>query len=359
VINPKRKLAQLYFGGGTPTFLTPGQIRKLGALLRSHFQFAKELEASVEIDPRRLTREHLAALREIGFSRVSLGVQDFDSKVQQAIHRVQPYEQTKMVTDWVRELGFKSLNLDLMYGLPYQTLDTFAATLEEALTFSPDRLAVFNYAHVPWLKPAQKILEQHLPAAETKLILLKTVIERLTLSGYVYVGMDHFALPTDSLVLAQRNRTLQRNFQGYSTCGGADIFGIGLSSISQTPGAYWQNQKESKPYYEALDAGRSPMAKGYILSEDDKIRRETIMRLMCDLSLDYGQMSSKLGVDFVEYFAGELESLNDFEKDGLLVKTHLGFMVTEIGRLFIRNIAMQFDRTLASKKEERRFSKTV
>ena len=249
----------------------------------------------------------------------------------------------------------------MIYGLPYQTVESFEKTLDDILELAPDRLAVFSYAHVPWMKPAQKILEQEaaLPSAETKLDIFKLVIEKLTQNDrYIYIGMDHFARPADELAVAQRQKTLQRNFQGYSTKGGADIYGFGMSAISQADGVYWQNIKDLPGYCAALDAGWEPFAKGYILSADDKIRRHAIMRLMCDLSLDYASLSKDLGVDFARYFRAELDSLADLEQDGLLQRGAGGLVVNEMGRLFIRNIAMRFDRYLPAAKE-RRFSKTI
>jgi oxygen-independent coproporphyrinogen-3 oxidase len=360
-INPERKVTQLHFGGGTPTFLSPAELRQLGNAIHKYFDFAEDFEAGVEIDPRRLTRQHLDALREIGFNRVSLGVQDFNPTVQAAVHRIQPREQTERVIQWIRDAGFQSLNIDLIYGLPFQTVATFEETLDAILKIGPDRLAVFSYAHVPWIKPAQKILEQEaaLPTAQTKLEILKLVIEKLTQDDqYVYIGMDHFARPNDELAVAQRNKTLQRNFQGYSTRGGADIYAFGMSAISQADGVYWQNFKEIPRYYSAIDSNQAPLAKAYILTDDDKIRRQTIMRLMCDLSLDYGAMSRSLGIDFAAYFAPELESLKDLQEDKLLTLDASGLAVTNQGRLFIRNIAMRFDRYLPAVKE-RRFSKTI
>jgi oxygen-independent coproporphyrinogen-3 oxidase len=359
-LNPARKVVQLHFGGGTPTFLKPDEIRRLGEIIRKHFTFSPDIEAGVEIDPRRLTREHLAALRDIGFNRASMGVQDFNPDVQQAIHRIQPRDMTQRAIDWLRELGFGSINLDLIYGLPHQTPHSFNETLDTVLEMKPDRLAVFSYAHVPWIKPSQKILEQKvLPAPETKLEVLKLVIEKLTANNqYVYIGMDHFAKPDDELTVAQRNKQLQRNFQGYSTRAGADIYSFGMSAISQIPDAYWQNEKELPKYQEAVDAGNVPLHRAYFLTDEDKIRRETIMRVMCDLSLDYATMSQKLGLDFASHFASELAALAPFESDGLVKRSASGFEVTDTGRLFIRNIAMCFDNTLAP-VGERRHSKTV
>jgi oxygen-independent coproporphyrinogen-3 oxidase len=358
-INSKRQVVQLHWGGGTPTFLSPDEIRYLGKSIRKHFNFAPDVEAGVEIDPRRLTREHIVALREVGFNRASIGVQDFNPKVQEAVHRIQPVEQTENAIRWAREAGFQSVNLDLIYGLPYQTEETFANTLEQIVGLEPDRLAVFSYAHVPWMKPAQKILEQALPSPETKFNILKLVIEKLTQNDrYCYIGMDHFARPTDELAVAQRQKTLQRNFQGYSTKGGADIYAFGVSSISQADGVYWQNLKDLPGYYKALDGGWEPFFKGYVLSNDDRIRRHTIMRLMCDMSLDYAALSRDLDIDFSSYFKTELDSMSDLEGDGLLSRDANGLTVNQTGRLFIRNVAMRFDHYLPA-VQERRFSRTI
>jgi len=360
LINPKRKAAQLHFGGGSPTFLRPDEIRRLGEIIHHQFDFANDIEASVEVDPRRLTRDHMVALREVGFNRASMGVQDFNPQVQEAVHRIQPVAMTQQAVDWMRELGFGSINLDLIYGLPHQTVESFNETLDTVLNMQPDRLAVFSYAHVPWIKPAQKILQNKvLPEPAVKLQILKLIIERLTENNrYVYIGMDHFARPTDELAVAQRNKQLQRNFQGYSTRAGTDIYGFGMSSISQIPDAYWQNEKELPPWQAAVDAGRVPLHKAYLVTEEDTIRRETIMRVMCDLSLDFDSMTEKLGVNFQEHFAAELESLADLEADGLIHRLPGGLEVTDAGRLFIRNIAMRFDNTLAP-VGERRHSRTI
>jgi oxygen-independent coproporphyrinogen III oxidase len=359
-LNPSRKVAQLHWGGGSPTFLTPAEIRALGKSIRSHFNFTENIEASVEVDPRRLSRDHIDALREAGFNRASIGVQDFDPKVMESVHRIQPRELTDQVLGWLREAGFSSINFDLIYGLPNQTVDSFNRTLDAVIDLAPDRLAVFSYAHVPWVKPAQKILEQKiLPAPEVKLQLLKSVIERLTEnSRYTYIGMDHFARPSDELAVAQRRKELQRNFQGYSTHGDADIYGFGMSSISQIPEAYWQNEKDLVKYYDGIKSGKLPVVRGYILSDEDKIRREVIMRVMCDLSLDYEAMSRRLGFDFQSSFGPELAALAPFETDGLVHQTESGMEVTESGRLFIRNIAMCFDNTLAP-VGERKHSRTI
>lgn len=358
-LNPKRKVVQFHFGGGSPTFLQPDEVRRLGKLIHSNFNVSPDVEASVEVDPRRLTRDHIKSFQDIGVNRASLGVQDNNPEVQKAVHRIQPIEMTAQVVGWLRDCGFKSLNIDLIYGLPFQTAATFNQTLTEILSLNPDRFAVFNYAHVPWIKPHQKLLkDEMLPTPEVKMDLLKTTIERLTSVGYDYIGMDHFAKTTDELAVAQRQKTLQRNFQGYSTHGGADIYAFGMSSISQADGIYWQNEKELPDYYRVVEAGQLPLHKGYIMTDDDKIRRQTIMRLMCDLGLDYPAMSQKLGINFTDYFAKELASLSDLEADGLLQRTATGLTVTDLGRLLVRNIAMRFDAYLAQEKE-RRYSRTI
>jgi oxygen-independent coproporphyrinogen-3 oxidase len=359
LLHSGRKVVQLHFGGGTPTFLLPDEIRALGGMIRDRFQFAADAETGVEVDPRRLTLDHVRALREAGFNRASMGVQDNNPVVQAAVHRIQPFDQTRQVIDWLRDEGFKSLNIDLIYGLPHQTPASFEKTLDEILELRPDRFAVFNYAHVPWIKPAQRIFDEAtLPTADTRLQLLKLTIERLTSAGYAYIGMDHFALETDELAVAQRNHTLQRNFQGYSTRGGADIYAFGMSSISQAEGVYWQNEKELPVYYQRLDEGRLPMARGYVLTAEDRLRRQVIMRLMCDLELDFAAMSERLGIDFAEHFARELDSMADVEADGLIERTTNGLRVTDLGRLLIRNLAMRFDAYLPA-VQERRVSKTI
>ena len=359
LLHPKRKVTQLHFGGGTPTFSLPDEIRRLGEMIHSRFEFATDVEAGVEVDPRRLTRDHLVALREVGFNRTSMGVQDNEPVVQKAVHRIQPFEMTKQTVEWMRELGFQSINIDLIYGLPHQTPASFMKTVDEILSLKPDRFAVFNYAHVPWMKPAQKIFKpEAFPSPETKLEILKLTIEKLTTEGYVYIGMDHFARAEDELAVSQRQKTLQRNFQGYSTRGGADIYAFGMSAISQADGFYWQNQKELPAYYASIDAGKQPFHRGYVMTAEDRLRRATIMRLMCDLGLDYQAMSSLLGIDFKEHFAQEIESLDDMEADGLLLKTSEGLTVSDLGRLLIRNIAMRFDAYSAIRKENR-FSRTI
>lgn len=361
LMDGKRRVVQWHLGGGTPTFLLPAELQSLSESVGEYFDVAPDAELSVEIDPRRLQRDHLKVLRAAGFNRVSLGVQDHNPIVQKAVHRHQPFALTKTAVDWIRSAGIQSLNLDLIYGLPYQTVESFERTLDEVLYLRPSRLAVFSYAHVPWAKPAQRILEKRiLPGPDVKLEILKLTIEKLTGEGFVYIGMDHFAREDDELAVAQRNGTLQRNFQGYSTRAGADLFGFGLSAISQAGSAYWQNQKEIGLYYASLDAGRSPAAKSYFLTEDDLIRRKTIMAVMCRLELNYQALSRELEIDFAEYFAPELSSLADLEADSLVERTTSGMRITNMGRLFLRNIAMRFDAySTASQPQQQQFSRTI
>ena len=360
LLNPDRNVVQVHYGGGTPTFLKPDELRRLGARIHRQFRVSPQAEASVEIDPRRLSRDHLLALRETGFNRVSLGVQDFNPEVQLAIHRIQPLEMTRRVIHWVRELGFDSINIDLIYGLPHQTPVTFEKTIEEVIRLSPDRIALFSYAHVPWIKPAQKILERsNLPDAEAKLAIFKMAVEHLTAGNlFTYIGMDHFAGPSDPLARAQAAHQLHRNFQGYTTHAGTDIYAFGISGISQTENAYWQNEKELPRYYELLNRDEATVARGYLLTPDDHIRRETIMRFMCDLSLDFSDIGTRFGIQFENYFARELELLAPLEDDGLLRLTPLGLEVTPVGRLLIRNIATHFDAYYLV-DQEKRFSRTI
>jgi|AMFO01.1.fsa_nt_gi oxygen-independent coproporphyrinogen-3 oxidase len=360
---PDRRVVQLHWGGGTPTTLEPDEIRRLGEAIHRRFRFApeEELEASCEIDPRGLTEDHLVALRESGFNRLSMGVQDFDEKVQRAVNRVQPEAMTREVVEWSRKLGFQSINLDFIYGLPYQTLETFERTVEKIIDIAPDRIAVFNFAHVPWLKKHQRLIDPAtLPSPETKLQILKLTIERLSQAGYWYIGMDHFAKPDDELAVAQRNKTLYRNFQGYSTKAGCDVYAFGMSSISQFRDVYAQNHKKIPDYYAALDRGGLATAVGYRLNRDDHIRRRVIMGLMCDFSLDFRAIEEEFGIRFREYFADSLPKLAPFVEDGLVELREDGIEVAPAGRLVIRNIAMCFDAYLEElRRRGARFSKTV
>jgi oxygen-independent coproporphyrinogen-3 oxidase len=359
--NKNRTVGQLAWGGGTPSYLNPDEIVSLASSIREHFAFSDNIEASVEIDPRGLTFEHMQAFRESGFNRVSMGVQDFDPKVQEAVNRIQPEKITRDAVEWSRKLGFKSINLDMIYGLPYQTLDSFERSLKKVIEISPERIAVFNFAHVPWLKSHQKLIDKNtLPPPEVKLQILKMTIELLTSSGYVYIGMDHFAKPDDELTLAQRQKTLYRNFQGYSTHAGADLYAFGNSAISQFNHIYAQNYKSLNDYYKSIDVGNFPIVVGYKMTEDDIIRQHVIMRLMCDMELDKREVERKFGISFDDYFSDSFAKLEEFVSDDLLELTDAKIIVKEMGRLVIRNIAMAFDAYLEKMmKEKPIFSRTV
>ena len=361
LISKNRKVEQLHFGGGTPSHLSPDEIRDIGAFIKSKFNFSDDLEASVEIDPRGLTREHLEAFREIGFNRTSFGVQDFNLEVQEAINRVQSEEITRQTVIWARELGYKSVNIDLIYGLPHQTLENFADSVEKVIDISPDRIAVFNYAHVPWLKKHQNVIKtEDLPNADGRLQILRMTIEKLVRAGYEYIGLDHFAKPTDELAIAQADNTLYRNFQGYSTKAGADVYAFGVSAISQFQNIYAQNVKDLKEYYARVDAGIAPTNVGYRMTFDDHVRKETIMQLMCHLEIDKRDIERKFGIDFEEYFKNDIPKLDIFINENLLENKTDKIQIIGSGKLIIRNVAMCFDAYLEKMmKEKPVFSKTV
>ena len=361
LISPSRKVAQLHWGGGTPSYLTAEDIRDLGDFLRSMFTYAADIEAGVEIDPRGLTKDRMEAFRESGFNRVSMGVQDFNPDVQRAVNRIQSEEITRDAVEWSRGLGFQSINIDLIYGLPYQTVDQFAGTVDRVIALSPDRLAVFNYAHVPWLKPHQKVLDDmSLPSPEEKLEIFGMTLEKLTGAGYVNVGMDHFARPDDELAVARRNGTLYRNFQGYSTKSGCDLYAFGMSAISFLGDVYHQNLKSVGDYFGRLDEGKLPTHAGYRMTRDDVIRREVIMKIMCDNEVMKAGVEEKFGISFDAHFTDELAKLEQFTADGLLELKQDRIVISPTGRLIVRNIAMCFDPYLESmRKDKPVFSKTV
>jgi oxygen-independent coproporphyrinogen-3 oxidase len=344
-LDRNRPVTQIHLGGGTPTFFPPAQLRRLGALIREHFTLSPTVEFSVEIDPRRLTEDHVRALRDIGANRASLGVQDTNPRVQLAIHRFQPQSQNLQAFAWLRAYGFTSINVDLIYGLPLQTPDTYARTIDDVLALGPDRLSVFSYAHVPWIKPAQKIFEdrEQLPGPEEKLAMFAVAHEKLTAAGFIDIGLDHFARPDDSLALAQRAGTLHRNFQGYSTQAEASLYSFGISSISSTPDSYRQNHKTLDEWRAALDAGQLPIERGLRLTPEDQRRRTIIMRLMCDRRLDFAALGAALGLDFATVYAPELASLGDLMADGIVVLTPDALEVTKIGAPLLRVVAMRFD----------------
>jgi oxygen-independent coproporphyrinogen-3 oxidase len=357
-----RPVAQLHLGGGTPTYFSPAQMDDLMTRLEARFSFTPDAEKALEVDPRVTTREHLEVLIRHGFNRLSLGVQDFDPAVQEAIHRVQSVEQTEALMRAARELGFGSLNVDLIYGLPHQTPDSFARTIERVVGLAPDRLAVYSFALVPWLKHHQKLLPQEaLPSPETKLELLQAAREGLIAGGYLDIGMDHFALPDDELATAQRDGRLWRNFMGYTTVRAPDMIGLGVSSIGSVGRTFAQNEKKLTRYYQALDAGRLPVERGYALSEDDAVRQHVIRTWMCHFRIDAREVEARFGVEFAAYFANELATLRDeFEPEGLVRVHDGGVEAEELGRLFPRNVAMVFDAYLRAPQDGGpRFSRTV
>lgn len=356
---PGLRVAQLHFGGGTPSYLTAPEIDRLAAMLRAAFEFTPDAEISVELDPRRLDRERVEAFYRLGCRRASLGVQDFDPKVQKLINRIQSFDITREAVQWLRETGYASVNLDLIYGLPHQTVESIDRTIDRVLELEPDRLAVFSYAHIPWLKPAQKILENSgaLPLPEQKVALFRQILNRFTETGYAAIGLDHFAKQDDELAVAFREGRLQRNFQGYSTRPELPMLGLGLTSISQTPEAFHQNEKELPAYYAAIEAGRLPVAKGLRLTDEDRRRALIIRTLMCDLALDYAKLSAALGLDFAATYAAELAKLAPLADDGLVEISPEAARVTPTGRFFLRNLAMVFDQYLETAAN--RHSKTL
>lgn len=359
LMDRSRPVAQIHLGGGTPTFFPPDQLRRLGGLVRGIFNVSTDTEFSVEVDPRRLTHDHVVALQEIGSRRASLGVQDTNAQVQFAIHRVQPHAQNQRAFEWLRAGGFNSINIDLIYGLPLQTAATFGQTIDDVLALGPDRLSVFSYAHVPWIKPAQRIFDDRgqLPSAEEKLAMFALAHAKLTAAGYIDIGLDHFARPDDELALAQRAGTLHRNFQGYSTHADASLYGFGMSSISSTANTYRQNHKTLPAWRDALAAGQLPIDRGLRLSQEDCRRRTIIMRLMCHRRLDYSALSQSFGFDFAQRYAAELASLSDLEADGLVKRSATGLTVTPVGAPLLRVIAMRFDEHLSTSPQQH--SKTI
>lgn len=358
LFDQNRTVEQMHFGGGTPTFLSNEQIIRLSKKLQDAFNFADDGEYSIEIDPRGVDEDTIKALSKARFNRISLGVQDFDIDVQKAVNRIQSFEQTKSVIDLSRAYGFKSISIDLIYGLPKQSVQSFKNTLDKVAELRPDRISLFNYAHLPELfKPQRRINVDDLPSADEKLAIFKFSMDFLLDQGYVYIGMDHFALPDDPMAIAQQQGELYRNFQGYSTHAQCDIVGLGLSSIGQVGDSFNQNEKDILRYYAALDEGRLPIIKGQVINEDDKIRRAVIMDLICHFQLDFASIEWGFGIKFDTYFADELLRLDEMGADGLLQLNEDSIQVLDKGKLLIRNICMVFDAYLATSKIQ--FSKTI
>ncbi len=356
-----RVVRQLHWGGGTPTYLHPEDIRRLFTHLTSHFSMAENAEISCEVDPRELTQAHVRALRDCGFNRISLGVQDLNDRVQRAVNRVQPESLIIEVFGWLRDAGFDSINVDLMVGLPHQTAVSYQETLGKIIALDPDRLAIFNYAHVPWMKPHQTlIVEADLPSLSTRLALQQQIMAALMAAGYIYIGMDHYAKCDDEIVKAQQEKTLYRNFQGYTTHKHCDIYAFGASAISQTDDVYVQNVKKLADYQRLIGEGRLPIERGVRVSREDKLRRDVITRLMCDLEVDKTSFGANWEIDFDTYFSDALAELSTMAHDGLVELTADKISVTAAGRIFLRNIAMPFDAYLKQSADgQPRFSKTV
>ncbi len=361
-----RRVEQLHLGGGTPTYLSDAQMDELMAHLRSCFTFAgdSEGEYAIEIDPRTVDAGRIRSLRRQGFNRVSLGVQDFDPEVQKAVNRIQPDALTLDAISAAREAHFRSISIDLIYGLPRQSLKTMGETLAKVVAAGPDRISIYNYAHMPQLFKSQRlIVDADLPSDHDKLAMLGLCIERLSAAGYVYIGMDHFAKPGDELAVAQREGQLHRNFQGYSTHADTDMVACGVSAISAVGDAYCQNEKSLERYYAALDEGRLPVARGLELTRDDAIRRDVIGRLMCDFSVSIRSVEHAYGIEFLRHFATELDRLREYERDGLVTVSESGLMVTPAGRLLVRNLCMVFDKYLGTPHDvplaRMRYSKTI
>ncbi|MBF0285756.1 MAG: oxygen-independent coproporphyrinogen III oxidase [Magnetococcales bacterium] len=358
-----RPVVQMHFGGGTPTYLDAGQLERCLEVIGRHFTLLSgdAGEYGIEVDPREVPPGTLTAVRRMGFNRLSIGVQDLDPRVQKAVNRIQPLEVTQAAVDEAKAAGFLSLNLDLIYGLPFQTEASFRHTVEEVVKrFDPDRLAVFNYAHLPqYFPPQRRINTQELPSAEEKLRMMETTINVLLAAGYVYVGMDHFAKPGDELAVAQRDGVLHRNFQGYTTHGECDLIALGITGISQIGEIYAQNLKELEPYYQRLDEGGIPVFRGLVLSRDDLVRRHVIMRLMCDFQLDRHSLEHQFGIDFAGYFSAEEQEIARMVQEGLLEDDGRILRVTPGGRLLIRNVCMAFDWYLRHAEQKKSFSRTI
>lgn len=354
------KVKQLHWGGGTPSFLTDKQITTLVALLKEKFDFSDDLEMSIEIDPREIEMNLAEHLFSLGFNRLSLGVQDLDLKVQQAINRVQS---TQFIGDFIahaKNVGFKSINIDLIYGLPHQTLENFAKTLDKAHEWDVDRISLFSYAHLPSRFAAQrKLRDEWLPTTQEKFALMKLSIETLCNYGYDFIGMDHFAKPNDELSIAQNDGTLHRNFQGYTTKGGCDLLGLGVSSISNIGHSFGQNIKELQAYYKAIDNQQHALERGVSLQDDDVLRGEVIRELMCNLYLDKTKINEKYNINFDDYFAEDLPLLDTFIDDGLVANTTQSITVNQKARLLIRIICMSFDAYMKKHINQQRFSRVI
>jgi oxygen-independent coproporphyrinogen III oxidase len=360
VLGTGQPVSQLHLGGGSPTFLTDDELRQLMAMLRRNFAVVPGAECSIEIDPRTVSADRLQLLSDLGFNRISFGVQDFDPDVQKAVHRVQPYEQVAALMEDARRIGFDSVNVDLIYGLPKQTAESFTRTLKQVTTLRPDRIALYAYAHLPErFKPQRRIIAAELPKAGDKISMLSQALAAFLSSGYVYIGMDHFALPNDALAVAKRQGRLHRNFQGYSTQADCDLIGLGVSAIGKVGATYSQNAKTMDEYCDALDNGQLPVVRGLALSRDDLARRAVIMALMCQGQVVFESIELAWLLDFKTYFASELEQMRELQKQGMCVVDDAGIQVTAQGWFFVRAVAMQFDKYLQADRNRARFSRII
>lgn len=360
LLGPRQVIEQLHFGGGTPTFLSDDEIRQVMGAIRQHFKLVENGEYSIEIDPRKVSDETIALLGQAGFNRISIGVQDFDAEVQKAVNRIQSEEETLRVIRAARANGFKSVSIDLIYGLPKQTLDGFGVTLDRIIAANPDRLSIYNYAHMPTMfKPQRRIHEEDLPSPQVKLDILSMAVNKLTDAGYVYIGMDHFAKPEDELAVAQRKGMLHRNFQGYSTHADCDLLALGLTAIGKIGPTYSQNYRELEEYYDALDKNRLPIMRGMELDADDLLRRAIIQALMCHFELVKETYDHNFQIDFDSYFATEMLELREYEREGLLEMSAQRINVTPKGRMLIRNICMVFDKYLRTRQKHAAYSKVI
>ncbi|MDP2760008.1 MAG: oxygen-independent coproporphyrinogen III oxidase [Sideroxyarcus sp.] len=360
LLGPNQVVEQLHFGGGTPTFLSDDELREVMAAIRHYFRLVDDGEYSIEIDPRKVSDDTIALLGQLGFNRISLGVQDFDEAVQRAVNRIQSEAETVNIMRMARANGFKSVSIDLIYGLPKQTLEGFGITLDRVIATDPDRLSIYNYAHMPTVfKPQRRIHEEDLPAPQVKLDILNMAVNKLTGAGYVYIGMDHFAKPEDELAVAQRQGRLHRNFQGYSTHSDCDLVALGVSAIGKIGPTYSQNYRDLENYYDALERDELPIMRGLELNADDLVRRAIIQALMCHFEISKESFNVAYLIDFDQYFAREMHELAEYEQEGLLELSPQWITVTPKGRLLIRNICMVFDKYLRTKREHARYSKVI
>ena len=362
LIDKNRKVEQIHLGGGTPTYFQPEELKEFFGTVNKSFNISRSCETGVEVDPRVTAVEHLKTLSELGFNRLSMGIQDFDLKVQEAVNRVQPYEETEKLFNNARELGFKSINVDLIYGLPYQTKESFSKTVDLVIKLNPDRIALFHYAHLPQLIPhqAKYISNEALPTSDLKIKIFQYAVQMLSDNGYVFIGLDHFAKSNDELAQARKSKTSHRNFQGYTTKAGCDLYGFGITAISSVQNTFSQNIKKINPYYEALELNNPPLFRGILLGKDDLVRKEIIMKILCHGVVIKSEIERKYGINFDDYFSFELEKLNELEKDNLIKCEGNKLEVTNTGQFFLRNIACIFDFYLQHKNGKQKiYSKSI